>query len=257
MSEIDKIVNEMKKAGFPLEVVARTRFEERGWEVRSQVFFHDKEENKSRYVDLAAIRAIDKPFHKFTRLNYTVMAECKKSDKPWVFYTPSTTYLTKESDLATIGYLQVISKPQLEPREIIKLLKHNHYVSEKPVDRFAVASYVPFTGDDQIFTATNQVLKGLQHQTGWLKQLVEKLGAPNILVVYYPSIIFDGKMYEYVLEKEEPKLTETRYVKYDVAFHLESNGEDSQSFLIDVVTKDFLPEYIDMLEREFSSTLQF
>ncbi len=32
---------------------------------------------------------------------------------------------------------------------------------------------------------------------------------PSLLVVCYPVIIFDGKMYEYVLdEKEEPKLTE-------------------------------------------------
>lgn len=55
-------------------------------------------------------------------------------------------------------------------------------------------------------------------------------------MVYYPVIIFDGKMFEYFLdEKEEPKLTEAKYVKYDVAFPSQSEGvernqETPQSF---------------------------
>jgi hypothetical protein len=50
------------------------------------------------------------------------------------------------------------------------------------------------------------------------------------------------------------KLTETKYVKYEVAFHLQSKENASESYLIDVVTKDFLPEYIEMLEREMKTS---
>jgi hypothetical protein len=37
----------------------------------------------------------------------------------------------------------------------------------------------------------------------WLRQSQADLGLPDILVVYYPAIIFDGKMYEYVLDEKE------------------------------------------------------
>ena len=240
----------------PLEVVARTTFEKRGWEVRSQLFFYDKEQDTSRYVDLAAIKAIDKNFLKFKRLNYTIVAECKKSDKPWVFYTPSTKFLTDEWDFATLAYVRPFSNLPLEPKEVLKFLKKNHYVSDKPVDRYAVASYVPFNADDQIFKATNQVLKGLQHQMEWFQQVTKDTSVPPILVVYYPAIIFDGNMFEYVLDnKEEPKLTQTNYVKYDVTYHLRSKPSESESFLIDVITKEFLGEYITMIEREMETLL--
>ena len=138
----------MKKAGFPLEVVAGTRFTNKGWTPRHQVFFHDKDENKSRYVDIVAHKAVDKEFQQFKRLNYTVVAECKKSDKAWVFYTPSNSYLMKEKDLATLSYLKIDSKPPLEPRQL-KSLYHNHYVSKEPLDRFAVASYIAFSKDKE------------------------------------------------------------------------------------------------------------
>ncbi len=141
MSEIENIKADMKKAGFPLEVVAGSRFTSKGWTPRHQVFFHDKDENKSRYVDIVAHRADEKDFQQFKRLNYTVVVECKKSDKPWVFYTPPSSFLVKQKDFATISYLQIVSKPVLQPKEL-KFLYHNHYVSKPPLDRLAVASYI-------------------------------------------------------------------------------------------------------------------
>ncbi|MFI5449648.1 MAG: hypothetical protein ACHQ03_07785 [Candidatus Bathyarchaeia archaeon] len=219
MSEIDSIIKGMKKAGFPLEVIAGTRFTNRGWTVRQQVFFHDRDENKSRYVDIVAHNAVDKETQKFKRLNYTVVAECKKSDKAWVFYTPPSPFLVKEKDLATVFYLQTTSNPPLQPRDL-RFLSHNHYVSEEPLDRLALASYIAFSKDEEskgrdgIFAATNQVLKALQYTMEQFRTQVAYPNLPPILIVAYLVIVFDGKMYEYHLdEKEEPKLTETQYVK--------------------------------------------
>lgn len=263
MSEIDNIVKDMKQAGFPLEVIAGTRLANKGWTARHQVFYYDKDENEAKYVDIAAHKVIDRESGTYRRLNYTLIAECKKSEKAWVFYTPPSSFLTKEPDLATIGYLQTVSIPTLTPTGLRSLF-HNHYVTKTPLDRFGVASYVAFTGGekskgyDQIFTATNQVLRALQYLMGWTRSSLTKGTVPNILIVYYPAIIFDGKMFEYVLdEREDPKLTETNYVKYEVAFQSqveESNPLTFQSFLIDVITKDFLPQYLDTLEEEMQLT---
>jgi hypothetical protein len=261
LTEIERIMEDMKKAGFPLEVIAGTRFASRGWHTRHQVFFHDVEQNKSRYVDISAHKAIDIS-GRFKRLNYTVIAECKKSDKPWVFYTPPTSVLVEEKDITTLGYVRAISKPVLKPDEL-KFLLHNHYVSKPPLDRLAVASYIAFSGNkdsegyDQIFAATNQTLKALQYQLEKVRSWLSDPLFPNILIVYYPLIIFEGRMYEYVLnEKDEPRLTETHYVKYEVAFQSQTEQAGSSSYLVDVVTRNFLPEYIDILEEEFHRTAQ-
>jgi len=258
-TEIGAIVKDMKQSGFPLEVVAGTRITSKGWITRHQVYYNDTVDNKSRYVDIVAHKVIDRTSGRYRRLNYTVVAECKKSEKPWVFYTPPNPFLSKESDLATIAYLREVSKPELTDfaPSLFNCVLHNHYVTAAPLDRVGVAGYVGFTGGresqgyDQIFIATNQVLNAVQYlmEQTTLNLKLMSVG-PNILVVYYPAIIFDGKMYEYILdEKEDPKLIETEYVKYEVAFQAQEKGSSS-AFLIDVITKDFLARYLDILEEE-------
>ena len=257
MSEIENIVKDMKQAGFPLEVVAGTRFTNKGWTARHQVFYYDEVDKKGKYVDITAHKVIDRSSEIFKRLNYTVVAECKKSEKAWVFYTPPNTFLTQDPDMASIGYLRTI--PSFTP-DGLRYLLHNHYVTQAPLDRIAVASYVAFTGREskeqyQIFTATNQVLTALQYLIGWTRSSLSKVRVPNSLAIYYPAIIFEGKMYEYVLdEKENPQLAETQYVKYEVAFQSAGKTGEFLTFLIDVVTKDFLPTYLDILEDEMQLT---
>jgi len=257
LSEIENIVQDMKKSGFPLEVVAGTCFRNKGWTARHQVFYHDRAENKDRYVNIAAHKVIEKPSAIFRRLNYTVIAECKKSEKAWVFYTPPSPFLTEEPDLASIGYLNTIPSFTIDG---IKSLLHNHYVAKPPSDRLGVASYVAFTGGrdskeyGQIFSATNQVLRALQYQIEWARSGLRSQ-SPNLLMIFYPAIIFDGKMYEYVLdEKENPKLMESNYVKYEVAFQSRVKTDEFVNFLIDIITKNFLPEYLDILEEEMQLT---
>jgi hypothetical protein len=267
MTELEKkIIEGMKKTGFSLEILAGSQFSNRGWSVRHQSIYHDVDENKSRYSDFIAHKVIDreKGFSLFKRLNWTVIAECKKSDKPWIFYSPPSDILTKDRALSTVFYTKVESEPALLPKQILPLFVDNHYFLKGSVDRIAQSAYVLFDkgkksnerkgekGYDQVFTATNQVLKALIFQRGSLKRNIKSTLVKNILLVFYAVIILEGKMFEYTLdEAQEPKLTEKTYLKYRVNF-LDSPNSDPEVFIIDVITLEKLPEYAMWLEEEMA-----
>lgn len=259
MTELENsIIEGMKKTGYSLEILTGSRLSNRGWTVRHQSIFHDEDENKSRYVDLIAYKAIEreKGFERFKRLNWTVIAECKKSEKPWIFYCPPSDGLTKERDLSAVFYTKLASEPALLPKHVLPLFVDNHYFLKGSVDRIAQAGYVLFDkgekGYDQVFTATNQVLKALTYR-GEAGNMAIKTGiAKNTLIVYYPVIVFEGKLFEYTLdESQEPKLAEANYLKYQVDFH-DSRNTDPEGYIIDIVTLEKLPEYASWLEDEMA-----
>jgi hypothetical protein len=74
----------------------------------------------------------------------------------------------------------------------------------------------------------------------------------NTLIVYCPVIVLEGKLFEYTLnESQEPKLAEANYLKYQVDFH-DSREPNPETYLIDVVTLQNLPEYASWLEDEMA-----
>jgi hypothetical protein len=258
MSELEsKIIEDMKKTGYSLEILTGSQLSNRGWTVRHQSIFRDEDENKSRYADLIAYKAIEREeFKRFKRLNWTVIAECKKSEKPWIFYCPPSDILTKGRDLSAVFYTKLASEPALPPKHVLPLFVDNHYFLKGSVDRVAQAGYVLFDkgekGYDQIFTATNQVLKALTYQRKASNAAIKTGIVKNTLIVYYPVIVFEGKLFEYTLdESQEPKLAEANYLKYEVEFY-DSRETDPKVYLIDIVTLQDLPEYASWLEDEMA-----
>ncbi len=247
MEDADKenFIQQMKQKGFSLEILTGSQFSNRGWTVIHQRIFYDETENKSRYVDLAAHKLIENENGFFQKLNYTVIVECKKSDKPWIFYSPNTSYLIEERDLAALNYIKMISRPSIAPKDFVPLFVDSHYFLKGPVDRTAQAGYVLFRNNateyDQIFAATNQVVKALRFQRESVLHSMKSGLVNSLFVVYHPLIVFDGKLCEYSLDSNnEPKLTETTYLKYQVDF-LDLPQNPPEGFLIDVVTIDALP----------------
>jgi len=150
MSLIEKIAVDMRRSGFPLEIEVGSQLSNRSWTTRHQAIFRDEDENKPRHIDIVAHKVIDGTFYQFNRLNYTIVCECKKSEKPWVFYAPPSDILC-EKDLATLFYLKHVSWPSLSPRELVGItpLLQNHYVSKEPIERLAQAHYVAFSKDGE------------------------------------------------------------------------------------------------------------
>jgi len=254
----------MEKSGFPLEIEVGSLFSNRSWGVNHQRIFFDDDDKKNRYVDLSAHKTIHQKFHKFDRLSYTVICECKKSDKPWVFYTPPTDSLTKTKDLSTLAYLKYVSGPSSNFKEPY-ILYHNHYVSKDPLDRIGQAYYLAFAGEpnkrkslgyDQVYEAINQVLKATIFSVQRMKGTMSLI--PYALIVYYQLIVLEGKLFQYTLsDKHEAQLEPASYVKNNVDYLVSPTVEGwTDRFLIDVVTKEFLPTYLDWLDEEMETLVK-
>ena len=266
----ERILDEMRRSGFLLEIEVGSKFSSQGWSVGHQGIFRDSDERKVKYIDLTASKLEVREFGRFGRFNISVVCECKKSEKPWVFYTPPNNALTHDPDLLSLRYVKLVSFPSFEARDY-PVIQPTHYVSREPLNRLGQANYLSFGREDrpgegfnQINSAINQVLKATKFQMDSFSPLLARMGPilqPNLraLTFFYPLIVLEGPMYEYNLRSDgEPNLQEVSYVKYqacilgDVTASSEQEaGEIPQvAFLIDIVKKELLGEYISYLEEE-------
>ncbi len=78
--EIDHIIKEVKKTGLSLEVEIASLLEADHWFTLQDIPYFDKEEHKTRKIDIVALKNTGEKFA-------ILVIECKKNDaKPWVFY---------------------------------------------------------------------------------------------------------------------------------------------------------------------------
>jgi len=88
MNEEENIIKELKDSGYPLEIEATLVLESKGWNVLNQEGYLDIEENKWRTIDILASKNIDLPSSSVCKqLHFSLAIECKKLEKPWVFWT--------------------------------------------------------------------------------------------------------------------------------------------------------------------------
>ena len=90
----DKILQEIDKTGYPTEIVCASAMQNRGWAVVHSPSYLDDLENRSREFDIRAYRTKrqDVRGHNYS-VGIYLMTECKKSEKPWVFFTTPERYL--------------------------------------------------------------------------------------------------------------------------------------------------------------------
>jgi len=81
----ETIIEDIQKTGYPTEITAASIMQANGWSVVHTPSFWDQEEQKSREIDIQAYRQWPTQSKNWTMGVYLI-AECKKSEKPWVFF---------------------------------------------------------------------------------------------------------------------------------------------------------------------------
>lgn len=238
-NEKAKIEKELRIQGFPLEIEVGLLLKRRGWKVIHQPFYVDEDSGKGRLGDLWAIKA----FHskeKYDLIHFSLIIECKKSEKPWVFY------VTEKEPLEWLA-LKYWSKTQR-----LEWAHHSHY-NDKVQKENAVVSFEPFKGKNKedIYEASMQVLKCAQYKLNNLASIFkdDKFNFKNNpFFLIYPVIVFDGHLWEYKFKDIEYDLSETNYLQYCV--------EQKESSLIDIVKKENLVYFLDLIEKEYDSIIK-
>jgi hypothetical protein len=70
-------------------------------------------------------------------------------------------------------------------------------------------------------------------------------------MIYYPIVVFEGRMYEYGRKGNDLELSGTNYLQYQVSYGI-SDSVAEETYLVDVVRKEFLREYLTWLDDEIS-----
>jgi len=245
-----RVIEDLWKSGFGSELKAIKAFDDRKeWSAVTGSSFFDPVQNISRELDFTAHK------HRFRRksergeflFNVTVslVAEVKKSEKPWAvmrsspWATPELPFLMHAMIRSTAPDLQTAIHSAFAKGCIISANKwfgHGvHEVFKKPDEHGRWFKSAAKTCRAS-FAATRRSLRKLQ-------------GDPWIIEYVQPLVVLDGKLLAVALDEKKEMLLE------DISFasvQFEERGrETAKAFVVDLVTLDALPAYIDRIESGF------
>jgi len=275
MSDIKKKVEEaINSSGYPLELFTGSKLSEMGEIVWYNEYFFDYDLQLARSIDLFVPAFPKKKVLLKSDLFSRIAIECKKSpDTAWVFLEADEPVM-EDFMGQFVDFTQILNN-QYSVRHLLWNIDENfnlHYSPTEPA-KLAKNFQVVKIGDkdlfdpigkaskrkDTIFEAINQVTKFICYQikneekrclVKWHKS--SKI-EPNFHI-YFPVIVFDGPMYNGVLEGDKIKLNEIDHVL------LQHNYQPIYSdkplpFYIDIVRKEKLLDLIQLLQKDVENIL--
>ena len=257
MKEINYLKEKIRKTGYPLEIEISSMLD-RKWVVVNTDAYLDSDEGKMRDIDITAWQYSPKTWLPIM-VEIGLIIECKKDDNfAWVFFTrPLEFNWGGDIDGQYLDEIQILTKnveaTQIE--EIISKKTKLHYAS---AERVAVAFDEFFMKGKkktfekkrrEIFEAENQLKKYISYYFGqWGKARYDIYR----LNMFFPLIVFDGNMYETIIEKGKIKVSETKHVVLTTSYRT-SYSIWEQNLLIDVVHKDYFREFLKVLGEDIKS----
>ena len=235
--EVERIKEDIKKSGFPLEIEVSKVLKRHEWRVLNQQYYFDQDEKKGRTIDILAYITDHSEVGDYKPFHVSLIIECKSSSTPWVFWT---THKDKEM----FSFPSMVVKHWARPRGItaerkmyddwLKWMPHSHIYSSD-LDSVALIPYEPFKKGKgrEIFEASNQVVKALSFELMRHKKFALLMPALHPLFIIYPVIVFDGRLFELRVENGDLGLLPVEYLQY-------WTSTPREDFLIDVVKKGFL-----------------
>jgi hypothetical protein len=266
-TSFEKRVKEaIEKTGLPTEIKATNYLKQNRWLVINEFPYIDVERNKLRTLDIKAELSVYKNSASTEKiLECELYIECKKSEKPWVFYVEDTPWSKLDLDIellaekVTTGMYNAVMDAYVQSGQIknSKELKKPVSIFSKIPNRFenikskiALSHQIAFVrveeGEDtkdEIYSAEMQILKALNHQDN--RDKLSSLAQSERKIVI-PIILLNGNMFGCYYENNElqtPKINYTRHL---------AHGLPNQQIpaLIDVVTLDYFPQYLKLIESE-------
>jgi len=262
MSLIDYLKKAIKKSGYPLEIEISSLLRARWpiWSVLHQESFLDEDEMKTRHIDLSVLCSFDlrklEPWLFIPELDI----ECKKSESfAWIFFTVRTEYEPLECiDGQYLDELQICLKDaEITNLRDLVLRENLHY---HRFERFAI-TFDEFhlkgkkkeydRGKKEIFEAQKQLEKFIAYAK---ERYIGGKPVSDLkrIFVYFPCIVFDGRMFEAIVENGNLDLRKCNHI---VLFtqHIHHYSHSYQNFLIDIVHRSYFDQYLKEIERDIKS----
>lgn len=250
MSEnlVPKIIKEIEKTGFPLELRISDFLRSRDYIVEHGISYLDKDEGKGREIDLVARRFVAEQYQrKRYFIDNILTIECKKSDKPWVVF--SSPVVGDDLNLFRLEVSEGLTDNEQnwsleKTSQIIDTLLEFHPLFNQV--RRGRNYFIPFAG----FEANEMIFKALTTSTKAALALQERPSLRgNRVTFYYPIIVFQGKLFEAYLQNGEIQVVEAQYVAVDFSYR--SNKYAPTNVVIPIITESAFGDFLSSLEKVF------
>lgn len=263
----DHLIEQIKKSGYPLEIeVSSILYDSKNWLPFHQQYYYDYEQEGGRTIDIVSF-----PLWKFTREallepkpfadREDMVIECKKSSThAWVFFTIPEMYRVPLFSGQTLDFLSVLTKGKSSIKdEIVSFLRNMdteiflHYDRFKRIaidyDEIKFSDKRENKGRKEIFEAINQIVKYISYDFG--RKIKSPIGDRNsrLLCIYFPVIVFDGEMYECIVEKNVPKLFRRDHILLRTRY-LPEYSDSALDFGIDIVRREFFPIFVQIIKDD-------
>lgn len=233
--KIKKILERIRRSGFPLEIEIGNSLRKNNWMVVNQWPYIDKITKKVRTADVFAWKIWLQ-----AGLSFLLLIECKRSPgKEWVFYGQK-----KEEDISAelSAFIELVSKlgnTPLESKLTTKLatmsyddIRKSEFSSLTMLDKSIKIGVLNMGAGKQDFhVATQQIMSATE---------VAKEGMK--LCCVYPAIVFDGELFEFYQENGADKIRPINHLQYRSFWQKE--------MLIDVVRKEYFNEFMGRIEKD-------
>lgn len=253
-----KIINELRKTGYPTEIVAATTLERLGWQVTHNPSYLDDTEGVSREFDLWARRPrVVQADSKVFPVSVDLIIACKKSARaPWVFFMtpsgPGDSRLIK-TDLAS-AFLFWTPNVGEEPVLSHSDLKGFHHYFNRDAPR-ARTYHEVFKGRETSGERAQSIYSTVMSCT---KAVLfrRRIHAHDVAAaIYYPVIVCSGELFEaHVASADTIELKAVEHLQlshhYTRSMHEVSWWEVESEFVVDIVRDSYLEQFLQTIERE-------
>jgi hypothetical protein len=262
MAQIEHLKREIKKTGYPLEIQISSLLDKKWENVQNTSSYFDREEGKLRDIDILACNIFLPPVKPPLFLCFGLAIECKRSENfAWVFFTRPFTYDKSSISGQVMDSIQFFGK-NAEDNQVTDIIldKANlHYQNSK---RVAVA-YSEFNVSEkntaernnkhkhEIFEAQNQLKKYIDCEFDKSAKSNLKLRACGTFV-YFPCIVFDGSLYEAIVEGNDLQLKEVQHIILTSTYRSPYSVFE-KPILIDIVHRNYFEKYLEIIEKDEES----
>jgi hypothetical protein len=247
----DRLLKDVKKTGYPIELQVGDIFSRNGWNVQYNRYYLDREEQKGKEIDISSYvaRSEKSAQPNIAMVSLHIICEVKKSsEEPWVVFSTKRQF-TEGLGWGRLHYSQGVDHNIL-PYDMIE---RSSTLGES--SRFGRSYHEGFkqsSDHSQIFKALISTIKACEDCLAKNQEALSRstlLDKQDKLICFIePMVVVDGLLYEcYLSEHHELELDEIGYIPVSCGYI--SSEYVRRDHLVDVVTIKELPNLLEFKRK--------
>ncbi len=253
-----KLIKEIKKSGFPLELDVINKLRELEFLVYPNLSFTD-DTDKPHEIDAFVIMGNEdrKGEWPFGPTSLFLFIECKSSDKPWVFFNDTTDYMTLMGLVDRLKLVTDIDVSQIHSLLVganNTTLRGHHYCSDIPVARTYLEAFGRDAGGD-IYQAVKNIWYVIDFHKRFFGSNPKRKNENKRTGIIHGVIVYEGTLVAATKEGEDFELAEVPHIMLRTTDCITNKSlpfGSGRETVIDVIHKDYLEQYLLLCKHDLT-----